>query len=44
MILHFCDALNKYAIHEQNIRTLLKRIRSDEEYLDRLKKDRRSVG
>lgn len=36
--------MNKYAIHEQNIRGLLKRIRSDEEYLDRLKKDRRTVG
>lgn len=42
--MHFCDALNTYALHEQSIRTHLKSIRSEEEDLDRLKKDRRSVG
>jgi chromosome segregation ATPase len=44
MIMHFCDALNRYSAHEQSLRVLLKRVRSNEEYLDRLKKDRRSVG
>lgn len=42
--MHFCEALNQYALHEQSIRTYLKRIRTEEEDLDKLKKERRSVG